>query len=219
MIVDIYKVGPLTYPKIFQCDNGSEFKGEVTKMLEKQEVKIHRVTTKCKHTHTAFVKALNKILTERFFKVQDAQELNNPEKVSATWVKHLYQLVDKLNDTENEMIGMKPKDAIVLDEVPLVKRENYPPEEVLPEDGLYRYLLQPCEEHDDQRCRATDRIWSKGTYSLREIMENTGNRVMYYLRDGPESALAPTLWRAFVSEELMLIPEDAELPPDYVQEW
>ena len=31
MIADIYKVGPLTYPKIFQCNNGSEFKGEVTK--------------------------------------------------------------------------------------------------------------------------------------------------------------------------------------------
>ena len=26
MIADIYKVGPLTYPKIFQCDNVSEFK-------------------------------------------------------------------------------------------------------------------------------------------------------------------------------------------------
>ena len=41
MIADIYKVGPLTYPEIFQCDNGGEFKGEVTKMLEKQDVKIH----------------------------------------------------------------------------------------------------------------------------------------------------------------------------------
>ena len=40
MIADIYKVGPLTYPKIFQCDKGSEFKGEVTKVLEKHEVKI-----------------------------------------------------------------------------------------------------------------------------------------------------------------------------------
>ena len=150
MIVDIYKAGPLTYPKIFQCDNGSEFKGEVTKMLEKHEVKIQRVTTKYKHTHTAFVEALNKILTERLFKVQDAQELNDPEHVSATWVKHLYGLVDELNNTETEMIGMKPKDAIVLDQVPLVGQESYPPEEVLPEDGLYRYLLQPCEEHDDQ---------------------------------------------------------------------
>ena len=40
MIADIYKVGPLKYPKIFQCDNGSEFKEEVTKMLEKQKVNI-----------------------------------------------------------------------------------------------------------------------------------------------------------------------------------
>ena len=40
MIADVYKVGPLTYPSTFQCDNSSEFKGEVTKMLEKHEVKI-----------------------------------------------------------------------------------------------------------------------------------------------------------------------------------
>ena len=141
MIADIYKVGPLTYPKIFQCDNGSEFKGDVTEMLEKNEVKIRRVTTKYKHTHTAFVEALNKILAEMLFKVQDAQELNHPEKVSSRWVKHLYRLVDELNDTETEMIGMKPKDAIKLKEVPLVARESYPPEEVLPEDGLYRYHI------------------------------------------------------------------------------
>ena len=34
---------------------------------------------------------------------------------------------------------------------------------------------------------------------------------MYYLKDGPE--------RAFVKEELMLTPEDTELPSDYVQKW
>ena len=123
----------------------------------------------------------------------------------------MYGLVDELNDTETEMIGMKPKDAIKSKEVPLVAQESYPPEEVLPEDRLYRFLLHYGEEHDDQRCRATDRIWSKGTYRLREIAENPGNRVMYYLADGPE--------QAFVLEELMLIAEDTELPPDYVQEW
>ena len=186
MIADIYKVGPLTYPKIFQCDNGSEFKREGTKMLEKQEVNIRRVTTKYKHTHTAFVEAFNKIVTERLFKVQDAQELNDPENVSSSWVKHLYGLADELNNAETEMIGMKPRDAIKLKEVLLVTRESYPPEEVLPEDGMYRYLLQPSEEHHDQRCRATDRTRSKDSYRLREIAENPGNRVMYYLTDGPE---------------------------------
>ena len=143
MIADIYKVGPLTYPKIFQCDNGSEFKAEVTKMLEKHKVTIRRMTMKYKHTHTAFVKVLNNILAEQLFKVQDAQELNDPEKVSSTWVKHLHELVDKINDTETRIIGMKPKDAIKLNQVPLVNQENYPLEDTLPEDGLYHYLLQP----------------------------------------------------------------------------
>ena len=74
---------------------------------------------------------------------------------------------------------------------------------------MYRYLLQPGEEHNDQRRRATDRIWSKKAYRLREIVKDLGNHVMYYLKDGSE--------REFVSEELMLILEDTELPPDYVQ--
>ena len=42
-------------------------------------------------------------------------------------------------------------------------------------------------------------------------MEDSGNRVMYYLKDGPG--------RPFVKEELMLIPKNTELPPDYVQKW
>ena len=63
VIADIYKVGPLTYLKIFHCDNGSEFKADVTKMLEKHEVKIRCMITKYKLTYTSFVEALNKILT------------------------------------------------------------------------------------------------------------------------------------------------------------
>ena len=81
----------------------------------------------------------------------------------------------------------------------------------MPEDGFYCYLLQPSEEHDDQCKRATDRMWSKKKYRLGEIVEDSGNRVMYYLKDGPE--------RVFVKEELMLIPADTEMPPDYVQKW
>ena len=65
-----------------------------------------------------------------------------------------------------------------------------------------------------------DRVWSKGTYRLREIIEDAGNRVMYYLL-GPEGTPhgGNGSDRAIVSEELMLIREDTELPPDYVQEW
>ena len=75
--------------------------------------------------------------------------MNDPERVSSRWVKHLYGLVDELNDTKTEMIGMKPKDAIVLDQVHPVDQEAYSPEDNLPDNGLYQYLLQPGEEHED----------------------------------------------------------------------
>ena len=107
-----------------------------------------------------------------------------------------------------QMMRMKLKDAIRLKEMPLV--ESYPPEDTLPKDGLYCYLLQPGEEHNDQYKRATDRMLSGKTYRLSQIMSTCSNQVMYHLKDGLE--------RIFVKEKLMLIPKDTELPPD-VQKW
>ena len=86
----------------------------------------------------------------------DAQELQDPEKVSTIWVKNLNKTVNKMNNTVSSMIGMKPKDAIKLDTVPLDK--TYPEETVLPEDGLYRYFYQPGEQRGDQKRQATDLI-------------------------------------------------------------
>ena len=75
---------PLTYPNVFQCDNGREFKSYVTKLLDEHHEEIKRETTKYKHAHTAFVENLNKMLSEKLFKIQDAQELNDLRKY------HLY---------------------------------------------------------------------------------------------------------------------------------
>ena len=68
----------------------------------------------------------------------DAQELQDPEKVFTILVKNLDKTVNKMNNKVSSMIGMKPKDAIKLDTVPLDK--TYPEETVLPEDGLYRHV-------------------------------------------------------------------------------
>ena len=211
MIEDIYKKGPLTWPKQVMLDAGTEFKSDVTKLFEKHDVNIDRAVTKYHHTHTAFVENFNKELAKLLFKLQDAQELENPEKVSSIWVKYLYKTVKKLNNRKTKMIGMKPIAAIKLKEIELVKKEQYPKEDIAPEDGLYRYLLKPGEEHGDQSRRATDFIWSKKTYRLDRIVEDPGNRILYYLKDGPD--------HAFVREELMLIPEDTKVPPDHVQKW
>ena len=70
----------------------------------------------------------------------------------------------------------------------------------MPADGFYRHIYQAAEQHGHQRRRATYFNCSKSTYLLSEIVQEPGNRVIYFLQDGPN--------RSFVREELMLIPED-----------
>ena len=102
-----------------------------------------------------------------------------------------------MNSTESLITGMKHKDKIKLNTVV--------------EDGLYRYLYQPSEQHGDQRRWAADFIWIKNTYRLDRIILDPGNRVLYYLQDGSD--------RAFLHEELMHVSEDTLVPPDWVSEW
>ena len=150
MLEAIYKKGGVSkYPKVLQCDDGPEFKNEVTRLLEKHNVDIQRPTTKYKHTHTAFVEDFNKELVKLLFQLMDAQELQDPEKVSAIWVKNLNKIVNKMNNTVSPMIGMKPKDAIKLNTVLLDKK--YPEETILPQNRLYRYVYQPSEQHGHQK--------------------------------------------------------------------
>ena len=212
MLQDIYKKGPLRYPKEFHVDNGTEFKADVLKLMKTHDVKVVSATTKYHHNFTAFVERFNKTLAERLFKAQDAQELQNPTKDSRIWVKYLQKAVSRLNSEKTQMLGMTPAKAVKLDNIELKVKHPYPEEQILPVDGLYRYLYQPGELEDDNRRRATDKIWSRNTFRLDRIVENPGQRVLYYLaEDAPK--------RAFVREQLMLIPENTELPPEWVEEW
>ena len=210
MFKDIYKKGPLGYPEKLHIDNGTEFKSDVDKLMKEHNVIVNRVTTKYYHKFMAFAENFNDTLAQRLFKIQDAKELNNPLKDSRTWVKPLYKIVSSINNTKLDRIGMTPAKAVKLENVTL-NVKYYPKEEVLPEDGLYRYLYQPGELEGGQQKRATDMVWSWNVFRLDRIVEDPGQRVLYYLAEGPE--------RAFVREELMLIPEDTELPPDHVKEW
>ena len=51
----------------------------------------------------------------------------------------------------------------------------------------------------------------KKRYRLDRIVQDPGNRVLYYLQDGPD--------RAFVCEELIHVSENTQVPPDWVSEW
>ena len=136
----------------------------------------------------------------------DAQEFQDRSTIR---VKNLSNIVNKMNSTKSSMIDMKPQDAMERDTVQLDK--TCPEENVLPEDGLYRYLYQPGEQHGDLKRRETDFIWSKNTYRLDQIVQDLGNCVLCYLQDGPD--------RVFVSKELMHIPEDTQVPSEWVSKW
>ena len=47
-----------------------------------------------------FVEAFNKVLAKQLFKHVDAQKLQDPEKVSAIWVKNLGSIINKTNTTK-----------------------------------------------------------------------------------------------------------------------
>lgn len=100
------------YPKTFQCDYGSEFKSDVTNLLEKHNVEICRTTTKYKYMHTAIVEACMKDLAKALFQVIVSQNLQTPEKMSTISMQNLESFVRKTNNTKSLMIDIKPKDTI-----------------------------------------------------------------------------------------------------------
>ena len=71
-----------------------------------------------------------------------------------------------------------------------------------------RYLLAPGEYEGGNQRRATDPIWSLDIFQIERNVIEHNQPVMYYLENGPK--------RSFVREELQVVPEDTELPPDFV---
>ena len=65
---------PLKCTDEFKCDNGSEFKGYVTKLVEKNNVKINISTTKYRHLFKVIIEWMNKTL----IKIRAVQEHDNP---------------------------------------------------------------------------------------------------------------------------------------------
>ena len=106
------------YPKVLQCDNGPEL------IFEEQQ----------QNTSTLIRPFWKRCLSLSWFKSMDPEELQDPEKVSTSWIKSLYRFVNKMNNTKSLMIYLKSRDAINLDTVKLDK--IYPEENVLPEDSL-----------------------------------------------------------------------------------
>ena len=106
----IYENTPLTYPKTLVVDDGKEFYGDTTKLMEKHDVIIQRGDPS-QHRSQGIVERFNRTLADRLFTYQYHKELEDPLKSNREWVSRLQNVVSALNNGKTRLIGVKPVDA------------------------------------------------------------------------------------------------------------
>ena len=199
----IYANTKLKFPKTLICDDGKEFYGDVTKLMNEHDVIIQRGDPS-QHRSQGIVERFNKTLADRLFSYQYHKEFEDPSKSNREWVGRLQTVVGALNNEKTRLIDMKPVDAI---KKTLVKQGFSQPmkgdDETLLDVGTsVRYLYEPGELEGqiykgERRKRSTDPIWSVDVYKIKNRFIKNNQPTLYYLDGGPK--------RSFVSEELQPI--------------
>ena len=199
----IYKNTSLTYPKTLIVDDGKEFYGDTTKLMEKHDVIIQRGDPS-QHGLQGIVERFNRTLADRLFTYQYHKELEDPSKSNREWVSRLQNVVSSLNNEKTRLIGMKPVDAIkqTLIEQGFSQPAKEYEEKLLDVGTKVRYLYEPGELEGyqykgERRKRSTDPIWSVDVYKIKDRYVQKHQPTLYYLDGGPK--------RSFVFEELQPI--------------
>ena len=199
----IYENTPLTYPKTLIIDDGKEFYGNVTKLMEKHDVMTQRGDPS-QHRSQGIVERYNRTLADRLFSFQYHKKSEDPSKSNREWVSRLKNVVSPLNNEKTRLIGMKPIDAM---KQTLVEQGFSQPvkeyeEKLLDVGTKVRYLYQAGELEGyqykcERRKRSTDPIWSVDVYRIKDRYVQKHQPTLYYLDSGPK--------RSFIFEELQPI--------------
>ena len=190
----IYENMPLNYPKALIVDDGKEFYGDVTKLMEKHNMMIQRGDPS-QHRSQGIVERFNRTLADRLFSYQYHKKLEDPSKSNREWVSRLQNVVSALNDGRTRLIGMKPVDAIEQTSVeqgfsqPVKEYE----EKLLDIGAKVRYLYEPGELEGyqykgERRKRSTDPIWSVDVYKIKDRYVQKHQPTLYHLDGGPKQS-------------------------------
>ena len=200
----------LNWPETIIVDPGTEFMGNVTKIMKNKNVNVQRSEAN-NHRAQALVERANRTIAEKLFSHQYAKEMiiDNNER-SREWVERLPAVIKSINNGVKRITGKTPIDAIkmkIVNENHVKYKRPVGLDEIrLPQGVKVRYLYQPGELEGGSQ-RATDPIWSLEIYDISRTVVSANQPVLYYLSDG-----APK--RNFVREELQVVPEDTVLPPN-----
>ena len=188
----IYENIPLTCPKTLIIDDGKEFYGDTTKLMETHDVLIQRGDPS-QHRSQGIVERFGRTLADRLFSYQFHKELEDPSKSDREWVSRLQNVVGTLNNEKTRLTGMKPVDAIKEN---LVKQgfsqlvKDYE-EKLLNVGTKVRYLyesgeLEGYQYGDERRKRSTNPIWSVDVYKIKDRYIKKYQPTLYYLDGGPK---------------------------------
>ena len=143
-------------------DDGNEFYGHITKLMEKHDVIIQRGDPS-QHRSQGIVERFNRTLADRLFTYQYHKELEDPSKSNREWVSRLQNVVSSLNNEKTRLTGMRPIDAI---KQTMVEQGFSQPVKVYEEEQLdvgtkARHLYEPGElkgyqYKGERRKRSTD---------------------------------------------------------------
>ena len=99
----IYESTLLTDPKtLLIIDDGKEFYGDTTKLMEKHDVLI-QCGDPSQHQSQGIVERFNRTLADRLFSYQYHKELENPSKSNREWVSRLQNVVSASNNENTRL--------------------------------------------------------------------------------------------------------------------
>lgn len=206
----IYNRDILSIPTFLTMDSGSEFKGEIKKYCDKNEIDCRYGKPK-RHRALAVVETTNKYLSKGLFMKMTAQELLTGEP-SREWVEDLPKFVEYVNKKRKRKPPTPPKDNTVKcsgDDCKLlligtkvrVKLDH--PKDVATDKNLHG------------KFRVTDIRWDPEIRTITNIIMDDGQPPMYHLND-PKHELGVDTTARYTKKQLQVVPENEQKPPKTV---
>ena len=122
-----------------------------------------------------------------------------PDKINTEWVDRLDSTIGDINDKYTRLIKVSPNKAVKLHKE-IIQYSSQPGKYLtnnLIIGDYFRYLYKLGEVENDQRRRATDRIWWLKVYTTRNIINYEVDKFTCYYLNGVKD-------RHFLREELQL---------------
>ena len=173
----IYNRNILKLPKQIDFDDGSEFKGTVSKFFKDQDIIVH-VAIPHRHRQQAIVERKNQLIGTKLFKRMIEEELLTGEP-STQWVDELKDIIKTMNANQKKQKIKKPDDKyitsgeshIILSEGTKVRVALNAPIDVVTQKRLHG------------KFRDTDIRWKIKPNTIKQVIIQPNQPVMYLVDD------------------------------------